>query len=202
MAQFPIRQADVLELAQLVASGLDSNPAVYPAPPVSADDLQSSLAGCKAAIDQVVATYAAYKATLQVKDGLMAEMAGQAKSCLRYAENVTDFDDDKLKLLGWSSRRKGEPLKPPGQVGSLKALEQGDGWVVLKWKAPRAGGKVVAYRIQRDEKGQGKWVDAGISLVTEVKLSGQLRFTEFRYRVIAINKAGEGETSNTVKVVL
>lgn len=202
MAQFPIRQADVLELTQLVASGLDSNPAVFPAPPISAGDLQTYLTASKAAIDQVVATYAAYKTAIQAKDRLMAEMAEETKSCLRYAENTVKFDDDKLKLLGWSGRRKGQRQKAPGQVMSLKAIEQGDGTITLKWKAPITGGKPLAYRIQRDEKSDGKWTEAGTALITEVELTNQPRYTELRYRVIAINKAGEGEASNTVKVVL
>jgi len=202
MAQFPVRQADVLELTQLVASGLDNDPAVFPAPPVSASDLRTSLTASKAAIDQVVATYAAYKTSLEVKDDLMAEMAEDVKSCLRYAENITKFDDDKLKLLGWSGRRKGHRQKAPGQVMSLKAIEQSDGSITLKWKGPITGGKPLAYRIQRDEKSNGKWTEAGTALITEVKLTDQPRYTELRYRVIAINKAGEGEASNTIKAVL
>ena len=37
---------------------------------------------------------------------------------------------------------------------------------------------------------------------TEAKLTDQPRHTDLEYRVIAINKAGQGEPSNTIAVVL
>jgi hypothetical protein len=121
---------------------------------------------------------------------------------LRYAENTVKFDDNKLNLLGWSGKRKRKSLKSPGQVMSLKAVEQGDDWVGLKWKAPVDGGKAAAYKIQRDEKDDGKWVDVGTAVVTEAKLTDQPLLVDIRYRVVAVNKAGEGPASNTVKLVL
>ncbi|VFN01144.1 MAG: hypothetical protein BECKG1743D_GA0114223_103268 [Candidatus Kentron sp. G] len=44
-----------------------------------------------------------------------------AKRILRYAENETDFDDSKLKYLGWGARRPASALAPPGQTRSLEA---------------------------------------------------------------------------------
>ena len=62
------------------------------------------------------------------------------KADIRYAENTVNFDDDKLKIIGWAGRKERTPLAPPGQ--------------------------------------------------------------ELEYRIIAVNKAGEGEPSNTAMVVL
>jgi hypothetical protein len=41
-----------------------------------------------------------------------------------------------------------------------------------------------------------------VYIMTKATLVDQTRNTEFEYRVIAVNKAGEGPESNTVEVVL
>ncbi|MCI5227572.1 MAG: fibronectin type III domain-containing protein [Candidatus Electrothrix sp. AX2] len=42
----------------------------------------------------------------------------------------------------------------------------------------------------------------GTALETEITLNNQERGKEWEYRVIALNKAGESEASNTVTAVL
>jgi hypothetical protein len=43
------------------------------------------------------------------------------KSDIRYAENKVDYDDDKLKLIGWAGKKNPTPLAIPGQVRLLEA---------------------------------------------------------------------------------
>ena len=45
-------------------------------------------------------------------------------------------------------------------------------------------------------------VRRGNAMESEITLNGQTRSKEFEFRVIAINKAGEGESSNSVMAVL
>jgi len=45
-------------------------------------------------------------------------------------------------------------------------------------------------------------LDRHSAIETEATLVDQLKGTELEYRIIAINKAGEGSPSNTVMVVL
>ena len=85
---------------------------------------------------------------------------------------------------------------------ALEAPRQGDGWVFLDWKEPVDGGKVAAYKIERRERPSGPWTDAGMAIESEITLSNQERGKEWEYRVIAVNKAGEGVPSNTVMAVL
>ncbi|NIA07125.1 MAG: hypothetical protein GWP14_05740 [Actinobacteria bacterium] len=124
------------------------------------------------------------------------------KTDLRYAENTVDFDDDKLKLIGWAGRKQGTALAVPGQSRLLEAPRQGEGWVFLDWKAPSDGGKPAAYRVIRRERDGGSWEDVATAMLTEVTLVEQPRAKELEYQIIAVNKAGEGEASNTVMVVL
>jgi hypothetical protein len=51
----------------------------------------------------------------------MEDLVDAMKSDIRYAENTVDFDDDKLKLIGWAGKAAATPLAIPGQVRSLEA---------------------------------------------------------------------------------
>lgn len=105
MARFPLQQAKVLELAESIVNGLTGNSTIYPDPPVSAADLQVYLSACKKARDEVAAAREAYSKALAVKYKELAELVLMMKKDIRYAENIVDFDDDKLRLIGWSGRR-------------------------------------------------------------------------------------------------
>jgi len=204
MAQFPIRQADILVLADSIINGLTANPAVYPSPPTSAADLRGVLDGCIDAIGEVNTARAAFEMAVADKDRRLAGLKGKMKMNLRYAENTVDGNDNKLNMLGWAGKR--EPTSnPPGQCRQLKVTEQGTDWLILDWKSPESdsGGKVAAYKIQRrDMKDSDVWVDAAVAIKTQARLTGQHRHTDLEYRVVAINRAGQGKVSNTVAAVL
>jgi hypothetical protein len=48
----------------------------------------------------------------------------------------------------------------------------------------------------------GSWRDVGTALTSEITLESQERGRKWEYRVIAMNKAGASEPSNTVMAVL
>ena len=52
------------------------------------------------------------------------------------------------------------------------------------------------------KQGVEAWMMVGTALETEITLNNQERGKEWEYRVIAVNKAGESEASNTVTAVL
>ncbi len=64
------------------------------------------------------------------------------------------------------------------------------------------GGPVAAYKVQRRSRQGGEWLDVGTSINTEIALNSQEPGVEYEYRVIALNRAGEGRPSNTVRAVL
>jgi len=51
-------------------------------------------------------------------------------------------------------------------------------------------------------KGTEEWIDAGMAIETEITLRGQPTGQPFVFRVVAVNKAGEGEPSNGVQALL
>lgn len=202
MARFPSKEAEVFALAQEMIAGLNANAAIYPSPPVSVGDLGASFGTYMTARNAATAAQAAAEEATATKDEALEAMADNMKADLRYAENTVDFDHDKLKLIGWGGRKAKTSLETPGQARTLEAPRQGECWIFLDWKAPSEGGKVAAYKIKRRQRPSGPWTDAGMSIESEITLSDQARGEELEYRVIAVNKAGEGEPSNTVMAVL
>ena len=64
------------------------------------------------------------------------------------------------------------------------------------------GGAVAAYKVMRRERPAGPWQEVATALLCEASLVDQPRGKEYEFRVVAMNKAGEGEASNTEMVVL
>jgi len=202
MARFPRTEAEVIALAQSMVSGLTGNAAIYPAPPVVPLDLGALVSAYTTAKNAAIAATAAAEDATASKDDALEDLADAMKSDIRYAENTVDYDDDKLKLIGWAGKKAPTPLAIPGQTRLLESPRQGDGWVFLDWKAPIDGGAPSAYKVMRRERPAGAWEDVATAVITEATLVEQPKGKELEYRIVAVNKAGEGEPSNTEMVVL
>ena len=202
MARFPKAEAEIVALAEAMEAGLTVNLSIYPAPPVAVLDLTDLKNDYISAANNAIATKAAAEAATTIKDDRLAELVEAMKKDLRYAENTVNFDDDKLKLIGWGGRAAASALTPPGQARLLEAPRQGEGWIYLDWKAPIDGGKPAAYRVMRRQRPAGAWEDVATAVVTEATLVEQPRTLELEYRIAAVNTAGEGEPSNTAMAVL
>jgi len=63
-------------------------------------------------------------------------------------------------------------------------------------------GAASAYKVQRARSGKDKWTPAGTAVHTTIVLKDQERGVEWQYRVIAVNRAGEGMESNVMTAVL
>ncbi len=202
MARFPKAEPEIAALAEAMITGLTSNAVLYPAPPVAVLDLTAAKTAYITALNAAIAAAAAAEAATTTKDDVLEDLTDAMKSDIRYAENTVDFDDDKLKLIGWAGKKAPTPLAIPGQTRLLEAPRQGDGWVFLDWKAPIDGGVPAAYKVMRRERPAGAWEDIATAVITEATLVEQPKGKELEYRIIAVNKAGDGEPSNTEMVVL
>ena len=200
--RFPKSEAKIIALAQKIIAGLRDNPN-FPNPPTSPDQLQASLDRVIASSDAQVKALAASKQATDTKQADIDHMMTEMKGILHYAEDTVHDDDAKLSELGWGGRAEPHALQVPGQPRLLEVPGQGAGWLTLDWKKPADGGSPASYKIERRELTEnGTWALAGIAIDTEVTLNSQEHGKEWEYRVIAINKAGEGEPSNTVTAVL
>jgi hypothetical protein len=75
-------------------------------------------------------------------------------------------------------------------------------WLSLRWKAPATSGTPRAYKVMRRQRPEGDWSEVNTAVIAEANLINQPRGVELEYRIIAVNKAGEGQPSNTQMVVL
>ncbi len=201
MSQFPKKESEIVILAQDMASGLTSNTALYPSPPVAPSTLSSKLAEYTAARDKAATAEAAAVQATGAKNSLLETIIEDLKENIRYAETTAKGDDVKLKLVGWGGRKSKTALSEPGQCRALEVVRQGEGWVYLDWKEPSDGGRTAAYKIQC-KKADTSWIDVGMAVDSEITLSNQERGKPLEYRVISVNKAGEGAPGNSVTVTL
>jgi hypothetical protein len=199
--RFPRTESEIAALALRVAEGLVKAAEDFPNPPVSAADLAAKLDVFRTADTATVAAKKEFMAQHAVKDEALKDLVDAVKANLRYAEVTVRKQPDKLNALGWRVPRDGSPLEPPGETRDITIVSEGDTWVILRWKAPVDGGAPGYYRIQRKREG-APWEDAGTSTETEQLMSNQPRAVELQYRVIAVNKAGPGQPSATVTLVL
>jgi len=202
MATFPKSEAEIAALADRMVNGLAAAADDFPNPPVPPEQLRASLERYTAAKNAVVAAQAQASDTYAAKDEALETMSEEMKSDLRYAEGAVANDDQKLERIGWSGPRPRTPLQVPGQIRSLEVLREGQGWVILDWKEPGDGGKVSAYRVRCRRHENSPWRDVGMALDTEIFLNDQERGVELAYQVVAVNKAGSGEPSTVMSVVL
>jgi multidrug efflux pump subunit AcrA (membrane-fusion protein) len=202
MATFPLREADVIVLAEEMIAGFTDNPLVYPAPPVAVLDLTAAKTAVTTAMTAATAARAAAEAAVDAKGTALEALESAMKTDIRYAENTVDFDDVKLKLIGWGAKKASTSLTAPGQTLELTVPVQGDGSVSLAWKAPIDGGAPQAYKVMRRERPAGAWEDVHTAVIAEAQLTDQPKAIELEYQIIAVNKAGEGQPSNTQMVVL
>jgi len=202
MAKFPDRHVDIVELTENVIQGLLSNPLVYPNPPVSPAELTVDMAALIHAYDDSVAARAAAELATKAQNELLVVMVGKTKDNLRYAEITVDYDDDLLKLLGWSGRANPKPLEAPGQCADFGSTTEGDDWIEFAWKASDDGGKPAMYKIMHRDNGTSKWSVANTAFETTFRLENVEAGKKIDYCVIAANKAGESTESNIVTAVL
>ncbi len=206
MPRFPKKEAQIQPLAMSIVLGLWNNQPVYPNPPVDVFTLVGKMNLYINAKNSNIAAQAAAEAATTTKDDVLENLTDAMKTDIRYAENTVNFDDDKLKLIGWAGKKTPTALQPPGQTRLLEAPKQGKGWLFLDWKAPADSGKPKAYKVQRRAVGvepvSNRWADVATAILSEITLVDQPEKTELEYCIIAVNKAGEGQASNTVMVVL
>lgn len=200
--RYPDTEPEIMALARLVIGGLKQLGAELPAPPVPVEELQARLDRADAVINDVVVATTALRGQHALKDDAIGDVVDGTKAILKHAEVVFRDQPEKLSQLGWGPRRNGSTLEAPGEVRDIRIAAEGDTWITLRWNPPVNGGAVGAYKIQRKRKDAGVWEDVGGSVDTAETLSNQPRGIELDYRVFAYNKAGAGQPSATVTVVL
>jgi len=201
MATFPIRESEIVSLAQSVINGLNTQAKTFPKSPFTAEEVQAVLDAFLKLRDALTALQAKLGETSNEKQSALADLTDTLKAVLRYIEGAAD-NDEQLAHFGWAGRRSAQALQAPGQCRALEALRRTDGAVFLDWKEPIDGGKPAYYTVEIREMPDGSWQRADNAVESEITLLGQPKGKTLEYRVYAANKAGNGAYSNVVEVVV
>ncbi len=201
--KFPLKEAEMLDLAQKMKSGFAENPDVFPKPPLSPEDLEQKIENCLKIQDESDAAHAAAAKVRKKKDDVFADLAKGMKKDISYAEHEVDFDNEDLKLIGWAGRKPKKPLEPPGPCSDLKAVRYGEGGVAsLIFDMPIKGGKVSAIIVEVLESSETGWRIVATVFTNEARIKHLPRGKVLEFRVIAANKAGHSAPSNVCKITL
>ena len=202
MPRFPTREADVASLAKRLISGLKEHADDFPSPPHDADEIEVTLDAYQASLDAAVLANGQASAAVHAKGEALTMLTDRMKTVLRYAEDAVNFDSGKLKGLGWNGRKSRSELEVPGQAQVLESVQEGPGWVHLKWGKPVSGGKAAAYHIELLRPGDADWREIATCFETTTVLTEQERGVDLQYRIVSANRAGTGVPSNVITVVL
>lgn len=206
MPKFPIKEADVVALAETMVAGYTVHAADFPS--VTVADLTTALSTYKTNRQtQENARSQAQIATV-TKDEKLDSLVELMKNDLKMSEVDVVSDPAKLYEIGWSPRQNPQPIQAPGSPTELHPEAEGQGIIWLVWTKPATdvGGPVRNYIIERRDQQQGgvfgPWTLAQTTYNTEINLTDQPETVRLEYRVKASNAAGESMPSNSVSVVL
>ncbi|XP_051820852.1 immunoglobulin superfamily member 22 [Antechinus flavipes] len=93
----------------------------------------------------------------------------------------------------------GNPIEPPGLSSQPQVSDVTKEAVTITWNPPAqdGGSPVLGYIVERRKKGSNLWVPVNKDPIqdTKCKVDGLLEDTEYEFRVIAVNRAGQGQPS-------
>jgi hypothetical protein len=204
MSKFPIKESDVVALAQAMVAGYTAHAADFPS--VTPADLTTALtAYLNQRNTQENAKSQAQIATV-TKDEKLDALVDVMKNDLKVSEVDVAADPEKLYEIGWGPKAQPTPIPAPGSPTELHPIAESREAISFVWKAPLDGGLVRNYIVERRQQNQdgtfGAWLVVQTSYNTEVSLIEQPDSFHLEYRVKASNISGESMPSNTVSVTL
>jgi len=207
MAQFPLLEVEISELATIMMAGYEAHVARFPSANMEA--LTAAYAGYSNAHNAHIEAHAAARVATEAKNAALDVLKKTMQGELKKSEADTANDPEELEYIGWGPRVSPTHAQPPGQPRNLDLTIQNSGTILLDWKSAVRGssGAARSYIIERREEPAGggefgPWTQIGVAIESEATLTNQPRGVELEYRVIAINKSGDGPPSNTVTAVL
>ena len=130
--RIPRKEADLLLVAQKIASGLKKNPNIFNNPPLDYKALETLIEHLKAAKNQVRQKKAAYQAAVTIKQNNFKQLYKDVLYTAKYCIQIADKDESILSKIGLQQKRK--TPEPPGQCLDLKIENQTIKSMTLKWK--------------------------------------------------------------------
>ncbi len=206
MPKFPIKEAEIVALAEAMVAGYTTYAADFPS--ITVADLSTALSNYKSQrTSQENARSQAQIATV-TKDEKLDALTELMKNDLKVSEVDVADEPEKLTEIGWAPKAEPQPIPAPSCPTELDPVAEGTGTIYLQWKKPVSdiSGPVRNYIIERRQQGAdgqfGPWTLVNTTYNCEFHLTDQPAAVHLEYRVKASNAAGESVPSNSVLVVL
>uniref|UniRef100_A0AAR2K1H9 Titin n=1 Tax=Pygocentrus nattereri TaxID=42514 RepID=A0AAR2K1H9_PYGNA len=120
-----------------------------------------------------------------------------------FAENIAGISEPSYPS---DPIRATRPVTPPGPPSNLKLKDWSKSYADLVWTKPsRDGGSpVLGYVVECQKSGSAKWDRINKDLIKPCafRVPGLIEGTEYRFRIRASNKAGDGEPRELAEAVL
>ncbi len=206
MPEFPKNEADIAALAGDMIGGYLAQPALFPH--ADAGAVQAALSAFEARAYEKQEAHARAMLATRAKAAALQNLVQVMKKQLRQSEADAAAAPQSLDYIRWGPRAAPEATAAPGEPLGLQSVAEDATSVTLHWKspAPRTGGRVRTYVIERREHAPGQpfsdWHQVGIALSAKATLTDQPRAIQLEYRVIAVNTGGASMPSNVAAVVL
>jgi len=207
MAKFPLKETEILELANNISTGLAAHAADFP----DIDPIEFNVKIAEYNNSKGSAENARSAATIAVasKNDTLDELVDAMKDILKKAEFDCADNPQKLTEIGWAPKTAPVAYEAPNSPSNLVAVFVGTSQIKLQWeKSVRDSHKPVNnYIVQRRDQlspgGEfGQWSLADMAYKNETELIGQPKGVKLQYKVFATNSAGQSMESNIVEVVL
>ncbi|MCP4709698.1 MAG: fibronectin type III domain-containing protein [Planctomycetes bacterium] len=201
MPDFPRQEAKIYQLANTMFDGIFAHMTDFPH--ASWFKIFNGILFYRNARNQCLYNRSQLHLANQAKRASFRHLKTIMKQCLKLSQVDTTDHPEKLALIGWAAPGRSSVAEPPNPPLNLTAHScDKTGSLQLNWHKPAKGQQVLNYLIQRRNPNQGKWELMAIVYQSNSYLTGQPRGIDLEYRIIAVNKAGKGEPSNTVMAVL
>jgi hypothetical protein len=198
---FPESEEEIVELAERVIRMIKENPEAFRDAPFSAAELRESIDRFWAADAREGVAEEQARASFAAMEQSLTEVMKALQNPPRSVEITVRGEMERLSHLGWGGRPDATEWELPGLIRSFQVEVRAQRHLDLAWLPPAEGGPAAAYSVQRRMPG-GDWEEVAVAVGNEGRLYDLPRGIEMDIRVVPVNRAGGGEPSNTVTVVL
>ena len=99
-----------------------------------------------------------------------------------------------------------DPYSPPSQPGRPEVCDWGPDFAELRWNTPEedGGAEISSYRVEVRNSGRRGWREAATSEESDAVVADGVieEGNEYQFRVVAVNAAGESDTSRASEPVV
>ena len=193
--ELPATRAGLLSWTLKMIRGIELHPELFPDHAERLAHLRQDFAEAKAAWDAITEEDLASTALKELKhEAILAGYYPFLQDAQRSRESNTQYEQAMIQRFGFFELGGRLRMPPPGAPTALEVLDVGDlglDWILFAWDAPRTGGRVFGYKLQRRIAPNAVWQTVGLTDECEILFLKVARGVQHQYRLLAFNGVGE-----------